>query len=514
MDAFKNWNNSTISLMGNGDSKRSTVSKLVLMGLIGVMTAKALTLPLHDSSQHTDPAQDSTQFSQMVNHMDPVGKKINELYGNDNTVFVYANDANLKEVLAHTDNQFLKKMPDIAQTSVIRSAAEKLLESKLNLHMDQDYLHKSNAYDNVKSGKIGAFAWQDRSANIGGSEYKPGQGVVLLNDAELDLSDHPTHFPRESLPIEFNEFTFIHEVTHGTDNHLSDIEGLSGYDSQVLDESIADAGAALVNLKITGNMDQYELVRKPQRLTSAIDNGHATTEIVDRALSDVTYETVSKLSDREIMLYAQDRVIQTAQNMMEKNQVSDNGRLYSDWDVHQWKNNILVGTKNMDPDTYEKSSRWLNKVTDGNMDKILKDTSRSAMEASINNLAYENKLQPREADFIKSVENHVAKYNDSETQHALDQSMNKGHLDYQKFAGLLGMKVDFGSHERQQDNVNLITNYYNSVIHAKDSSVPATPSASVNLSQQTVDRYNNKTISDFKQPLNRLQKDDSPSFGG
>jgi hypothetical protein len=498
MNKINEWTNSSITLMGNPEVKRGTVSKLILMGLIGIIAAKAIIMPFQASADSSQPQMPS-EFSQLKTLMDPAAKKINDIYGAKHTIFIYANDTNLKNVLEHTESRYLEDMPYGAGGGGIKTAAE-----KVQLHEGEygkDEMLRQKAYDGVTSKSEGAHAWQNRRGNINGGQYKIPQAVVLLNDETPDYKDHPFNFPRVTTTEEQVYITFFHELTHGVDTEESSIPGIDEYSRMVLQESIGDAGSALISLSKTGNLDEYNFNRKPQRINSAVDNGHMTTEVVDRALADVTYDSVKNLSDREILLYAKDRVVQTAEAMMQRTNSAQGAHLtfkYAEWNLNQSKHALFMGEKNIGEDAMAKHQRWVDRFSSGHTEQVLRDFSREGMEASINNLAYQNKLGDNEAGFIRAALDHAEKHKDPEVKIALDNAMIDGHLDYQKFSQSMGFKVDFESHSRQEENIRIMSNYHKSIINPTYALGFDVSGLAVNLSTQAIGRYADKVMSDFR----------------
>lgn len=468
MKDINDWKNSAITLMGDSSKRRKTVMAAITLGLAGFLSFNAVTMPLTQSVDANLQAKGGIEHSQLVSHMDPVGQKLNAMYGSKTNVIIYHDDANLAFILANAKDGIFEKSEAVAFTSYVRDALTTIKE-KVGMEVDKGEVGRNNAYDDIRSEWIGPYVNSTFKTTHG--MYEQAQTTNLFKGwGTMDLQKLARNYPYFESGVEQNSSDFFHEMTHAVDNKDDRPQYETRNENVMNSEAIADMGQALIALKYTGNLDTWNFNAKTQRLTNATDVSHETVEIVDRALVGIDQDTVKNMSDREVMLYAKDRVNQTIGDMMQKNHTSPRGHKYSDWETNQYTHTGYTSKLLNEPNIQDKHDRWLNKLTGNKANEYVMNFSRAAMESSINNMAYHDKLEVALPEFVKSVVEHAERFHDTKAGDAMNASMSGDKFDYKGFADKMGFKVDFEAGARREANVEIMGKYFTSITN-KDANV-------------------------------------------
>ncbi|MDU8350589.1 hypothetical protein RYA05_01650 [Pseudomonas syringae pv. actinidiae] len=461
MKDINDWKNSAITLMGDKSKRRKTVMAAITLGLAGILSYNAITMPLTQSVDASLQSAGGIEHSQLVNHMDPVGQKLNAMYGSKTNVIVYHDDANLALILANAKDGIFEKSSSVAFTSYFRDAITTIKE-KVGIEVDKGEVSRNNSYDDMRSELIGPYVNSTFKTTHG--MYDQAQTTNLLKGwGTMDLQKLERNYPYFESGREQNPSDFFHEMTHAVDNKDDRPTYETQNENVMNSEAIADMGQALIALKYTGNLDTWYFNAKTQRLTNATDVSHETVEIVDRALIGIDQDTVKNMSDREVMLYAKDRVNNTIDDMMQKTHTSPRGVKYSDWETNQYTHTGYTSKLLNEPNIQNKHDRWLNKLTGNKANEYVMNFSRAAMESSINNMAYHGKLEVTSPEFVRSVVEHAERFNDTKAGDALKTSMAGDHFDYRGFSDKMGFKVDFDAGARREANTEIMANYFTSI---------------------------------------------------
>ena len=458
MKNISDWNKSVISLMGDPSKKRSTVTKAILVGLLGIMTAKAVITPL---SSYIDPdiqASGGIPHTQIKEHLDDIGKKLNAEYGSEHTVIVLNNDSSLKFILANAESKMVKEdWGHETVTGQYRNKGASFLEEKMGIQVDQEMVRRSNLYDSVTSNKSGPT-----TTILGQHGYSNQDGLVIVNgwggpDMTEFRSKFPFHFDLDSQ----NTFSFFHELAHAVDVRDGRPEEERPVEDVVLhSEAVADLGSALLFYRKTGNMDEWNYNIRPTRMALSQDFYHSTYKVVDRAMDTVDLDKVEKMSDREIMIYAKENVNIAVKDLLQKDNAHSKSAPYSDWDEMRRVEAIYGGEKDFHKGFIASSMRWLDRINDGKGEDVIRDHSRSVMEASLNNLAYNGKFEQYEDVFKQKVLQHITDYKDQKAANAYSLASAGSHFDEKSFATEMGFKIDYDSNLRKDYNDDVLHSYF------------------------------------------------------
>jgi hypothetical protein len=430
-------------------------------------------------------------------------KAINKAFGSDNVVFVWENDAQLKEVLQQTDPNLIHDIP------VLTSEGQERINDE---YMNNDFTHhydvqRLNAYDNLKNEDAGSRIVT--SSRVSDGQHSDVKDVMFMvkadTSADKKLDDMPHSYPRASLKEQADYTAFFSLISSGINN----ISKAGADKDSTLDTptvAVADVAFSLISLKQTGNLDEWNLNLKAQRMTTSDDLAHMTSEYVDKALEGVTHDTVKNMSDKEIMQFAGTRITaveklfktEMRSPSFDKDQAIMNTHLLYNKD-HQSKdaahdaeqyfkeNNAYYKDKMSDP-------FFAKEATQLDSSALVKEYSTKAMEASLNNLVYQGQLEKKGGDFVDAVKNHISRFGDADMKVALDQSMAGGKFDAVKFSAAAHLNVDFDSHVRLEQNTAKMTSHMNEFTGVRQEKEKGFFSSFIgnNLSASIQERYASK----------------------
>lgn len=294
------------------------------------------------------------------------------------------------------------------------------------------------------------------TANVNRSGLDDGQTVAFLRP------ESPSNFTenrRRVVPYvttleELNQWGFFHEVTHARDtgvhtrNYLDtrekygiDIDEEAG---QLIAESIADVGAALVALRVTENFDTYNYLTRPMRFLMPTDEIHSTQHLADAVLRGVSLEDVKGKSDIELMAMAEHLVDQHVVQEVKKYQSSNHG-LYPETLSEHFRN-MRGGVVDLRADMMRESAL--------------------AIEASMQNLSYQGKVSEYLPELNASIQKHIRRFHDTAMLGAYEKSVggnasSKGEVFSPEIFGKeMSYTVDWSSHLRKDQNSSKIHDYY------------------------------------------------------
>lgn len=480
---LKSWEGSAISLIGDPEAKRPSFMKTITKALVAVIalqaTASFASNAIPTIGHHTPgtkrgvtyeqayelPGYHHSELGKIVQSMDKDGKTINQYFGTDNAVFVWANDTQLKEVLDQTNPNFIHGAEPASVMGKLQAIKQKVTEDYSN-HFE---LARQNAYDGIKQPSDSESLQRlNRVKDSNNAEIVDSLYVVKSDiSGQKSLDDRDHSFPRHVSKNEQVYQQFFGNISKG-------VNSLSSYDSDLKETfntsavAVADLSVAMISLKQTGNLDTWNLNLKAQRMTSIDDPLHMTSEWVDKALDGVSYDTVKNMSDKEIMQFSADRMTSVWREY--DNQLD---QTYNT--SYVIANTHILYTSNLhSKDVLNNAARFESKYNEyhagekqiNNAD-LVRNYSRSAMEASLNNMAYQGKLGQLEGEFVKAVQDHAQKFDDPAAIHALSVSTKGGHLDFKQFADQMNMKVDFDSNSRLDKNNEVMMNHLNGIVPVK-----------------------------------------------
>lgn len=521
---LKNWEGSAITLMGDPEEKRPFFLKTFTKAMVAILAfqATAALAAIPTIAHHTPgtkrgfthtqayqlPGYEHGELGKIVQSMDKDGKSINEYFATNNTIFVWSNDTQLKEVLDATNPNFIHDFEPQTAMSELRLFKEEFTKDYSN-HFE---VARKVVYDGITSPTEGDMLQALNAVrDPANSETRDVMYVVRADvSGQKSLEDRDHSYPRFASKEERTHQQFFNAISRGVNN-------VSSADADVTDTFMtstvagADVAYALIALKQTGNLDAWNLNLKAQRMTSLDDTLHMTAEWVDKALDGVSHDTVKNMSDKEIILFSKERIIAVEKvfNTQMRSPIFDKN--------HEIGNtHILYTAKLHNENTLHKVAKYeqeFNKYYAGTQHydgaALVKDYSLKAMEASLNNMAYQGKLGALEGEFIKAVHNHATQFNDPGAVTALNDSMNGGHVDFQKFASKMSMKVDFDSHARLEHNTAAMTQHLNEIIPSSIDKSTFSLSSIESSASSTAQDYFAQKMADGRDMGKRV---DSPSF--
>ncbi|MDU8350991.1 hypothetical protein RYA05_03670 [Pseudomonas syringae pv. actinidiae] len=479
---LKNWEGSAVTLMGESETKRPFFLKAVTRALVAVLafqaTAALAAIPMigHKTpgvkrgvtytQAYELPGYEHSELGKVVQSMDKDGKSINEYFGTNNTVFVWSNDTQLKEVLDATNPNFIH---DYAPETV-GAQMQVLFEHATKDFSNHFEVARKAAHDGIRSSTDGDMLRPLNAVYEKGDRIsRQNSDVMYVIKADVseqkNLEERDHSYPRFASKEERTSQQFFNAVSRGVNQVASfDTPVTSTFHTSTV--AGADVAYALIALKQTGNLDAWNLNLKAQRMTSVDDPLHMTSEWVDAALDGITHDTVKNMSDKEIILFSTERIM-----ALEKVYNTENRSHMFD-KAHEISNtHVLYSAKYQDVTALEKVAKYESRFDSYyagtktfDSATLVKNYSLKAMEASLNNMAYQGKLGALEGEFVKAVHNHATQFNDPGAVTALNDSMKGGHVDFQKFATKMDMKVDFDSHTRLEHNTSAMTKHLNEIV--------------------------------------------------
>lgn len=460
MEKFEQWKGSAISLMGDPSKKRSTVTKAVLFGLLGIMTAKAVIAPVSGHIDADLQAKGGIEHTQLKSYMSDVGQKLNAEYGSEHTVIVLHNEPELKFIIANAQaGMFTDDWAFASSRGEYRSQTADFVEQKLGVQFDKTMIARNNFYDNVMDNHAGP-----QTSLLGADHKHEGSydGIAFINGwGGTDMMDYRSRFPIHADLETQNAFAFFHELTHAVDTRdgRDQSDAVPFQDITLHTEAIADLGTALVFYKKTGNLDEWNNTIKPFRLALSQDYLHSTNNIVDAALKTVDLQKTSGMSDREIMVYSKVKINETIAQMSIESENSG-GRKYSQWDLMRRTEAVYAGPKDIRESYYHSAGRWLDRISDGHGTELVRDHGRKVMEASLNNLAYNGKFAEHSKEFTQKLEKHIEQYQDQDAAKAMVKASASGTFDEKVFAQEMNFKIDYDSALRKGHNDEVLHSYF------------------------------------------------------
>lgn len=459
MKNFENWKGSAITLMGDPGKKRSTIMKVAVMGLIGLMAAKAVIMPFESSINSDLQVKGGVEHSQLAAHMDDVGKRLNAEYGSEHTVIVLKDDANLKFVLANAQAGFFKEdFSGDTFTGKVRTEVTDFVESTLGVKVDRTDMNRGGFYDHLKEGGDAPV-----TILLGDKGPDPYDALLVVKGyGGPDVATFDNKFPFHN-DLDFqNAFSFFHELTHAVDTRDGRVhdEQAQFIDKTIHTEAVADLGMALVFYKQTGNLDDWNYGIKPLRLGLSQDMHHATDDVVDAALKTVDLTKIKDMSDREIMALAKDKMNETVTKMMNSRPYGPGARIITEWNVMRFVDTVYAGKDLVGDGAYNSSLRRLDRVTGDKGFELVRDHGRIVMEASLNNLNYTGKFADKKDDFLGKLSRHIVDYKDEKALNALGAASVNGGFDQMVFAKEMGFKIDYEAANRKDKNHEILTQYF------------------------------------------------------
>lgn len=374
---------------------------------------------------------------------------LTERYGGDTFVLVLPNDPKLEFFLANYHNKLTDKFgyQDPGSGDEYVKGQDRQFNNFLGrslIGFSREDWDKYVAHNYMKTTMT--------TANINKNAEDEGKTLVFFRpESGFDFTKtEEKSVPYETSISELNQWGFFHEMTHVRDNDIerkyADTTQLYGMsiplDAAVLiGESIADYGSAMIMLRETGNMDIYNCLIRPMRFSLGGDGEHATSSIVDRVIGNTSYSDVKDKSDIELMGMAENRV-----------------------------DKLIYG----DVSSFLKQSKQDSKLTffnyilnshkhDGAVSNYKSDRGRSAIEASIQNLVYQNKVKENIPALKEAIDHQVSQYKDVKMSEAFNKAISVGQFNTMMFSKEMGFDVDWKSFLRRDINNEKLNDYYNLV---------------------------------------------------
>jgi hypothetical protein len=293
------------------------------------------------------------------------------------------------------------------------------------------------------------------TANVNRSGFDDDQSVAFLRpESPVDFTAYSQRVPYSTTLQELNQWGFFHEMTHAHDkaihtrNYLDttkkygmDIDEDTG---QLIAESNADVGAALITLRVTENMDTFKSLIRPMRFLNAKDKIHSTQHVSAAVLKGVFLEDVKHRTDIELMSLAEQLVDLYVVQEVKKYQ-----------EVNCW----LSSTSLLDH-LLNKKAGMLYYRTD------MMNESSSAIEASLQNLLYQGKLSEHLPALSTSILWHIFKFFDYTMLRAYWKATQssvftkEASLHPEVFAKEMNFEIDYSSQERKDQNSKKLHDYY------------------------------------------------------
>ncbi|MFK4132338.1 hypothetical protein ACI2KR_08595 [Pseudomonas luteola] len=514
MKRFSDWKNSVLTISGDPNKHRKTIAKAAMLGLVALVAARTMMLPLSLAPEQTS-TEHSGSRAHLLNRMDPIGQKLNALYGDDNKVIVYHNDAHLKNVISNA-RVYDKSGPGAATS--IGSFRETISEAIAIFSSDatlRDQFARADIFDHMHAD--GGVVYRD-APDKGGTPERPTMVYALTKDKDSfnNISERARIYPYHTSRAAQDAFTFFHEMTHAVDNR----DGRATRRHKTLQsESIADTGMALIALRETKNLDDYNYNLRPLRYSLNFDVEHMTVDLASQALSRVTYEDVAGKSDKELMIMAKNLVTEVGKqwaaetlafemdDKLEKRIPLDSFSFYNN--VYRAHDNALrVG---MDSKEFKERIRRLDLILTrmGHIKaeksglEVVRDFSREAMRNSLNNLLYNGAFNEQRESFQKGVYTHVRIYKDTEVALAVaNASTISGNLDPVLFAQEMGFRLDRDAFARRESNERALSAHLKDVLSIEPVPALNISNVEVNTSKDVVSRYAAKTVRKIATNLN------------
>lgn len=294
------------------------------------------------------------------------------------------------------------------------------------------------------------------TANVNRSGLDDGQSVAFLRPESPTnfIEDSPRAVPYATTLEELNQWAFFHEMTHAHDqavhtrNYLDttqkygmDIDEDTG---QLIAESIADTGAALIALRVTENMDTFKFLIRPMRFRDPGDNIHSTQHVSDAVLREISLVDVKGKSDIELMILAERLVDLYVIEEVKKYQ-----------EAHYW-----LFSSSLSDNLLNIKSGMFYPAAD------MMSESSSAIEASLQNLLYQGQFRELFPELDASIRKHIFKFFDYAMMKAYWKATHgrifshAEDFNLEAFSTEMHYAIDYSARERKDQNNKKLHDYY------------------------------------------------------
>lgn len=489
---FQDWKDSiVISLGKNTTSARPSIMKAATAGLCALITIAAMS-PAHASSYDQSAA---LSYSEIKNALGPTSKNLNKLYGTEDNVIVLHTDENLRFIVANMKKGLLSRYINPNDTPEKINALEQLRKES-GYESGSDEFKKIQLFTDLTEPMGGAFT-SFTSDYADGEERKNGQRIAFFKAwTEYDTNNLDANFPQYTDNNEQKYFSFFHEMTHIVESKQYDPKYTTDF-FILKTEAIADVATAMIMLRETGNQDDFRYNIMPLRYALSTDRTHMTVEIASAIMDTIDIRQVKNLDDRTLMHLAESKVNAYVHAMNEQTIKGQNGKHYSEAHYLLQKHiafaNAYVTDQNALPHEFRYAVNSMELLKQGQGASVVRDFSRAAMIASLNNLMYHGKLNEKLPHFVTALSNHIEVFNDVEAKKAYLIATKNGSFDVRVFVNSMGGHLDSPAFDRKAKNQQVISQYFEKVTgtHLEPSELSMTE-IQPNTERSVIGRYTDK----------------------